>query len=318
MVDMKPVDRAAGSRRDFLARFVALTGALATVGCGGSAAVRASTGLWLEPLFGISGATLTNKAAPTGAPLAGGSETFISFMYPVAAVAAFGAVFIADAGYGRLFRFDRSSNLMVAIPGIRITPGSRLQVGADGTVYLLDAMGGEIRRHSMHGLTLPAMHSRVPTSRYLDFAVDAMTGRVFAVDSMYRVVDQIEPLGRVALASMELTVAGPIAVDGTTVLVADAQCKCVNEWRNGTFTRRLAEGSMRLPKVLAAEGGEIYLLDGFDRSISRVNAGGLETLLPAELKLISPEHISVSGGIMYVTDGVSRTVAVFRIRRRQR
>jgi predicted RecA/RadA family phage recombinase len=318
MVDMKPADQAAGSRRDFLARVVALAGALATVGCGGAAAVRADTGLWLEPLFGISGGTLTNKVAPTGAPLTGGSETFISFMYPVAAVAAFGAVFIADAGYGRLFRFDRGTNLMAAIPGIRITPGSRLQVGADGTVYLLDAMGGEIRRHSMHGLTLPAMHSRVPTSRYLDFAVENMTGRVFAVDSMYRVVDQIEPLGRVALAALELTVAGPIALDGTTVLVADAQCRCVNEWRNGAFTRRLAEGSMRLPKVLAAEGGEVYLLDGFDRSISRVNAGGLETLLPAQLNLISPEHISVSGGIMYVTDGVSRTVAVFRIRRRHR
>jgi hypothetical protein len=312
MVDMKPADQAAGSRRDFLARVVALAGALATVGCGGAAAVRADTGLWLEPLFGISGGTLTNKVAPTGAPLTGGSETFISFMYPVAAVAAFGAVFIADAGYGRLFRFDRGTNLMAAIPGIRITPGSRLQVGADGTVYLLDAMGGEIRRHSMHGLTLPAMHSRVPSSRYLDFAVDNMTGRVFAVDSMYRVVDQIEPLGRVALAALELTVAGPIAVDGTTLLVADAQCKCVNEWRNGIFTRRLAEGSMRLPKVLAAEGGEVYLLDGFDRSISRVYEGG------PELNLISPEHISVSGGMMYVTDGVSRTVAVFRIRRRQR
>lgn len=313
---MKLADRGAGRRRNFLRHCGVAACGVALSACGGTAPTRTGHDTWLVPVFGISGATLTNKLDPTGFPLPGGNETFISFMFPVAVVAQFGSIFVADAGYGRLFRYERNSGLMAAVPGVRVGAGSRLQTGGDGTVYVLDAMGGEIRRHSMHGATLPTLHPRLPTSRYLDFAVDGLTGRVFAVDPMHQGVDQIEPMGRIALSYLDFVAAGPIAIDGGTLLVADSQCKCVSEWRNGRLIRRLAAGEIRLPRALATEGGEVYVLDGFDRSISRVFVGGLETILPADLNLISPEQISVSGGMMYVADGASRTVAVFRIRRR--
>jgi hypothetical protein len=142
-----------------------------------------------------------------------------------------------------------------------------------------------------------------------------LTGRVFAVDPLHQGVDQIEPMGRVALSYLDLDATGPVAVDGATLLAADSKCKCVSEWRNGSFVRRLAAGEIRLPRSLATEDGEVYVLDGFDRSISRVFEGGLETLSPADLNLISPEQIFVAGGMMYVADGAKRTVAIFRIRR---
>ena len=314
---MKPAAPGAGSRRGFLAQAAAAAGICVVTACGGVAVPRAAAGLWLEPLYGFSGATLTDKSHPGGPPLPGGNEMSLSFLFPVAAVASLGAIFIADAGYGKLFRYERSSGLMAAVAGIRIAAGSKLHADQNGTVYILDPMGSEIHRHSMHGLPLHVMHSRLPTNRYLDFTVDGTTGRAFAVDSVHRVIDQIEPGGRVAIAHLELDAAGPIVVDGGSLYVADAKCGCVTEWRNGGIARRLAAGKVRLPRGLVAERGEIYLLDGFDRSISRVYEGGLETILPADLNLVSPEQISVSNGIMYVADGVSRSVAVFRIRRRQ-
>ncbi len=182
-------------------------------------------------------------------------------------------------------------------------------------LYVMDANGGEIRRHSMHGAPVQVMHPRLPTNRYLAFAVEAATGRVFAVDSVHKMVDQIEPRGRVAVSYLELDMSGPIAVDGPLLWVADAECGCVKEWRNGQLVRRLASGKLRQPLGLEAERGEVYVLDGFDRSISRVFEGGLETVLPAELNLVSPQHISISNGIMHVADGPGRSVAVFRIRR---
>lgn len=317
MADMKPVAPGAGSRRRFVVRAAALAGAFATAGCGGTAVSRARSSSWLEPLYGFSGATLTDKVHPTGQPMPGGNEISLSFMFPVAVVVCLGAIFVADAGYGKLFRYDRGSGLMAAVAGVRITTGSKLHADPYGTIYILDHLGSEIQRHSMQGLPLQTMHSRVPTGRYLDFAVDGSTGRVFAVDAAHRVVDQIEPAGRVAIASLELDASGPIALDSGTLLVASAQCGCVTEWRNGNIARRMAVGKVRLPRGLVADRGELYLLDSFDRSISRVYEGGLETIVPADVNLVSPEQIFVSDGIMYVADGVSRSVAVFRIRRRQ-
>ena len=66
MVLMNPAAPDAGSRRAFLMRGVALAGALAIVGCDGTAPVRGSAEYWLEPVFGITGATLTDKVDSTG------------------------------------------------------------------------------------------------------------------------------------------------------------------------------------------------------------------------------------------------------------
>lgn len=318
MAVMKPAVPGAGSRRAFLRRGAAVAGALAIVGCGGTAPARARAEHWLEPAFGITGATLTDRVDATGHPLAGGRETYLPFMFPVAAVASLGSIYIADAGHRRLFRYERSSGLMHALPGVSIAAGSLLRSAADGTLYVLDAMRGEIQRYGIDGRPLPALHPRVPSSRYLDFAVESTTGRVLAVDAMWRVVDQIEPMGRVALAHLDVEVAGPVAIAGDSLLIADAKCKCVSEWRAGRRVRQLALGQIRLPKALVADGGEIYVLDGFDRSISRVFQGGLETIPAAELNLLAPDQISVSGGMMYVADGASRTVAVFRIRQHRK
>lgn len=307
----------AGRRRAFLCRSAATALALGMAGCSAAAPAKPRRELWLDPVFGLSGARLTDKTDPTGFPLPGGKESFVYFQFPVAVVASLESIFIADAGTGRLFRYVQSSGLMTAIPGVRVRPGMRLQAALDGTVFALDAMGGEISRYSMQGIPLPAMQPRMPGSRYLDFAIDLQSGTVLAVDAVYRVVDRIEPMGRIAIVHMNLGTTGPLALDGSLLVVADAQCKCVSEWRGGRMLRRLAVGLIRLPKALAAEKGEIYVLDGFDRSISRVSEGGLETIIAADLNLVSPEQMTVAGGMMYVADGAGRKVMAFKIRRRQ-
>lgn len=319
---MKPAAPGAGSRRGFLARTAVLAGSLAAsltlVACAGTPVQRVAADHWLQPVFGLTGAILTDKVDPSGMPLPGGKQTYVSFVLPVAVVASFGAIYIADAGHRSVFRYEHSSGLMHALPRVRIGAGSLLRSGGDGSIHVLDAMGSEIGHYAMNGQALPALHGRVPTSRYLDFAVDGRSGHVFAVDALWRLVDKIEPVGRIALPHMDLDTVGPIALDGDALLVADAKCKCVNEWRGGRLVRQLAAGQIRAPKALATENGEIYVLDGFDRSISRVFQGGLQTVAATDLNLLAPDQISVSGGMMYVVDGASRRLAVFRIRRHLR
>jgi hypothetical protein len=270
---MKLADRVAGSRG--LAGAAIFAAALALAGCGGEA-VRTDDPRWLTPSFSLTGAPLTDRADATGLPLPGGRESFFSLLYPVAVASRFGALFIADAGHRQLFRYERSSGLMHAVPGIKVSPGTILRVGYDGSLFALEPLSGEIARHVIGGQVLPPMQTGGAGRRYLDFAVSTTAGHL---------------------------------------LIADAHCRCVNEWRHGHLVRRLAVGQIRLPKSLAAEKGEIYVLDGFDRSISRVSPEGLETVPARELNLFTPEQIMVSGGMLYVADAGRHTVAVFRIRR---
>lgn len=320
MAVIQPMVPDAGSRRALL-RGAAAFACLAIVGCGGTPiqpARAATRDRWLDPMFGVSGGRLTDKTDPTGLPLPGGSEAYISFIFPVSVVATQGAIFIADAGHGRLFRYQQAGGLMAVVSGVRVNMSSRLRTGPAGAVFVLDAMQGEIRRYSMLGYPMPALHPRLPTSRYMDFDVDQLSGRVFASDPQMHALDQLEPQGRIALGYLALGTAGPVAIAGDSVLVADSKCQCVNEWRDQRLVRQFAPGQIRLPKAIAAADGEIYVLDGFDRSISRVHQGGLETLSATDLNLLAPEQISVSGGIMYVADGAGRSVAAFRIRRHAR
>lgn len=306
----------AGSRRRFVRRAMALVAGLAAAACGDAVRHKKEATTWLEPLHGFSGGVLTDRIDPTGMPLPGGNETSLSFLAPEGVVTVLGSLFIADAGYGRVFRLERGTGLMAAVPGLRIASGTRLRAGQDGTLHVLDPLGAEIRRLSLHGVSLPALHARLPTSRYLDFVVEGATGRVYAVDIVHRVIDRIEPGGRIALDILEIDAAGPVALHDGAVLLADNRCACVNEFRDGKLVRRLSRGSLRQAVDLVVDRGEIYLLDAFDRSISRVNEGGLETMFPVQLDLVSPQQIFVSNGIMHVADPAKRFISVFRIQRR--
>ncbi len=313
---MRPVVRVAGSRRRFVQRTAALAVGVAVAACGDPVRHKREVATWLEPLHGFYGGLLTDRMDPTGTPLPGGNETSFSFLAPEGVVSVLGSLFVADAGYGRVFRLDRGTGLMAAVPGLRIASGTKLRAGLDGTLYVLDPLGAEIRRVSLHGVSLPAMHARLPTSRYLDFVVEGATGRVFAVDGVHKLIDRIEPVGRVALDILEIDAAGPIALQDGSVLLADNRCACVNEFREGKLVRRLGQGLIRQAADLVVDRGEIYLLDAFDRSISRVNEGGLESIFPAQLDLISPKQIFVSNGIMHVADPAKRAVSLYRIHRR--
>lgn len=313
---MRPVVRDAGSRRRFVQRTVALAAGVAVSACGDAVRLKRDVATWLEPLHGFLGGVLTDRVDPTGMPLPGGNETSFSFLAPEGVVSVLGSLFIADAGYGRVFRLERGTGLMAAVPGLRIASGTKLRAGQDGTLHVLDPLGTEIRRLSLHGASLPAMHARLPTSRYLDFVVEGATGRVLAVDSVHKVIDRIEPVGRAAIDILEIDAMGPVALLDGAILLADNRCACVNEFRDGRLVRRLGQGSIRQPVDLVVDRGEVYLLDAFDRSISRVYEGGLESIFPAQLDLISPKQIFVSNGIMHVADPAKRAVSVFRIHRR--
>ncbi|MBI4984560.1 MAG: hypothetical protein HZC24_04245 [Rhodocyclales bacterium] len=309
---MRPVDRDAGSRRRLLQAGAGLLAALCT-GCAAGAARRGDA--LLEPLFSIAGARLIARMDVAGGAAPGAIGPHVPLLFPVAVAAAFNDIYIADAGAARLYRYDRALDAMAVLPETRIGPATRLQAGADGSIYVLDPFVGEIRRYTRGGRPLPPLRPRLATSRYSDFALDAATGKIYAVDSAQLAIDEIQPLGQLAIEYQRIEEPGPIAADGRGLYLGSAACGCVGEWIRGRPGRRFGAGQLRQPLALALLGPQLFALDGVDRSVVLAHEAGVDALTPAALGLLQPESLAAAGGLLLVADGAGRRVTAFRPRR---
>lgn len=304
------MDPVAGSRR----RWLAAAGIFLLGACGGSSVAPAAgtpARPALHPVRGLLGARIALKVDAMGTPLPGAYGPYQPFVFPVAVAVGPLDIFIADAGVGRIFRYDRALDALFVMPG-RAHHGTRLQAGSDGSVHVLDPPGAEISRYGRAGNVLPALLPAVPTSSYRDFAVDPVTGRGFAIDVANLRIDRIEPHGRLAVPEIERHQGTALAIDRGSLFLADAGCRCIVEWRDGRVLRELAPGELSQPRALAADRGRLYALDAFDRSICIVFAGGVLRMRPEELGLVAPEAIAAAEGLLYVADGAGHAIAVFR------
>lgn len=308
--------RDAGSRRRLLKAGAGLLAGFSAGGIGAFGGAGAATGdarlTRLEPLFSISGARLIQRMDIAGNVVSNGFGAPVPLMFPVAVAASFNDIYIADAGAARLYRYDQAFDAMAVMPEVRVGLATRLQTGADGSIYVLDPFASEILRYTRGGRQLPSMRPRQAASRYTSFTIDPLTGKVYAVDSAHLVIDEIQPLGQIATEYQRLDEAGPIATEGRGLYVGSARCGCVIEWLRGRQGRRFGAGKLRLPLALAIDGPNLYALDGADRSVALVHENGVETLAPATLNMLMPESLAVANGKLLVADGAGRRVTVFR------
>ncbi len=311
---MRPVDLAAGSRRGLFKAGVALLLALSLCSACVSSPVQRQSNGPLQPLFNIGGARLITRMDIAGGAAPDSLGPYVPLVFPVAVATSFNDIYIADAGAGRLYRYDRAMDAMAVIPEAQINASTRLQTGADGSIYVLDTFNSEIRRYSRGGQMLPAMRPRLITSRYSNFALDPMTGKAYVVDSAHLVIDEIQPLGQLSLEFLRVDEAGPIASNGRALFVTNARCGCIIEWLNGRAGRRFGAGKLHLPLSIAVDGPQVYAIAGTDRSINLVHEEGIDSIAPASLGLLLPESLTVGNGLLLVADGAGRRVAAFRSR----
>ncbi|MCK9283244.1 MAG: hypothetical protein M0P39_03075 [Rhodocyclaceae bacterium] len=266
----------------------------------------------LQALFSVAGARLLAHPEPTGNALREELGPYVPLIFPVAVAGSFGDLYIADAGVSRLYRYDRGRNAFAVIPNVRIGPNTRLQTGPDGSLYVLDPFSSRIDRFTRGGTRLTTFHPRQPASRYSDFVVHPLSGRLYAVDSAYLCIDEIEPLGNIAIERLRIEEPGPVAITDRGILyLGGANCGCVNEWIEGRSGRRFAAGKLRLPRALAVIGPQIVGLDG-ERNIVLIHEEGMDKIAPRPLGLLAPEGIAAAQGLLLVADGAGQRVTAFR------
>lgn len=296
-------------------RWLAAAGALAA-GTAWPAAPRPGN-KWLLPAFSFNGARLMRRVDAGGSPLPQDVGDWLPLIFPVAVAATPLDVYVADAGSGQLLRYDRGFDAVAVMPNVRVTPTARIRAGADGSVYVLDDAMPGIRRFTRGGAALPALLPQRVGGRYLDFVVDRVSGRTYAVDSAYLSIDEIQPLGNIAIEFQRVDDPGPLASDGRSLYVAGGRCACVTRFINGRAVQRLGAGKLRMARALVHEGGELWAIDRAERGVALVHEEGVDFMSPASLGLLQAEGLAGAQGQLWVADPAARRVAAFNINPRR-
>lgn len=298
-------------------RWLTVAGAL-LAGSGCAVAAPRRKDHWLTAGFGFNGARLITRMDSGGNAMPQDIGAWLPLQFPVAVAASLLDVYVADAGSAQLLRYDRALDAIAVMPTVRVTPTTRIRAGVDGSVYVLDNGIAEIRRYTRGGRPLPSLLPQRAAGQYLDFVIDQLSGRAYAVDSTYSSIDEIQPLGKIAIEFQRLDEPGPIASDGRSLFVASSRCGCVHQFIDGRVVRRYGAGKLRQPRALVHEGGQLWAIDGAERGIAMVHEEGVETITPASLGLLQPEGLAGSQGQLWIADSAGRRVAAFHITRRGR
>jgi hypothetical protein len=330
MADMKhqaPVAGKRGRRQWLQAGFVGLGGLLSGALLSACAEVEREHAARadgmprvLVPLRTIVGGRIITKSSPTGMPIAqDGFGPMTHFVFPVALAADSFNLYVADAGVRRLYRFDPLVDAMAVVPGVVVTPQTRLALGKDLTLYVASPGVAPLRRYDRGGRLLMEINPQLGAARYDEVAVDRDSGTLFGLDRGFARLEEINPLGRSAtLIDDEILAQSPTAIawDDHQVYVAGAHCACVVALASRMHPRRILATGLRQPSAMAARDGWLVVLDTAERKFVIFNHGELRATPGFEtLGLSDPQGIALEGGMLYVADAGGRRVAIFRLLR---
>lgn len=269
----------------------------------------------LTPMQTLPGARLLLKAGPAAAEILFGAYTF--FVFPVAVAASPYEMVIADAGAGRLYRYDPMLDAMSVVPGVMVTPQTRLALGPDSSIYVANPGRAPARRYDRSGRLLHEIDPGFGALRYDEMAIDRVSGMIYGLDRLSGRVEEVHPLGRSAtLLASEPLLESPLSIawDDRRLYLAGERCGCVVAFSLADRTRTVIAQGFGRPSAIAASDGWLVVLDSLERKLSLYYHGQARgTLTAASLRLVEPQGIALSGGQLYVADAAGRRVAVFRM-----
>ena len=274
----------------------------------------------LLPARSLQGAPLIVKSSVTGVPMPrDGIGPLTLFVAPVAVAASSYDIYIADAGVGRLYRYDPLVEAMAIMPGVLVTQQTRLAIGSDNSVYVANQGSILVRRYERNGRLLQEIASTIGAARYDDIAVDGATGRLYGLDRVFRRLEEVHPMGRSArLIPDELLDGAPTAIawDDQHLYLAGQPCGCVVAIAPMQGVRTVVAYGFRQPSAIAVRDGWLAVLDNVERTLSLFHHGQPRAAASFEsLRLFDPRSVALSGGYLYIADAAGARIAVFRLGR---
>ena len=219
---------------------------------------------------------------------------------------------------------DLATRLFVRVPGVRVDEGTRLAIGVDRVVHVLDRTARRIVRLSAAGHPMPGLAiDPFDLAQPVDIASDESLGTVMLADGLTRQVLALPPGGgayrvlplrgdtQLTLGAIERIAMGP-----RFLYLVDPRCACVLfAARDGALLGRLAgTGQGPLTGIAADAQGRVYLADAASREIRVLVDGRQIQAIPfRSLGVVEVADLRVSDGVLWVVDPLSAKLEARRI-----
>ncbi len=276
----------------------------------------------LSPMLTLSGARLVTAADLTGTPRAGAAP-FTAFIHPVAAAMLGNDLYIADAGAGRVFRFDLALNVMTVVQAAPAALGTRLAIGSDFSLYVLDRPRRRVLKLTRDGRLQVTFVDAANLGLPIAMALDDVRGQFLVADELYHHLVAFHPLGGAAQVihlrgddRNRVTSVGSVALARGEIHIADVLCRCVVVvGRDGAVRSTYGHQQLGQPGAIAIDRHErVFVADASDGGIKVFAAGRLVDNVPfAALGVREAGDLWVSESRLVVADGAGARVAIMRI-----
>lgn len=254
-----------------------------------------------------------SELAPiAGASGAGAAAGYQLLVYPVAVAASGPDLYIADAGLNRILRYDRTIQRMQAMASLPARQDTRIALGADLSLYVLESLDRRVSQFSRDGRLLRTFSSDANLGRPVAFAVDEANGRVWVVDALYNQIVAFNMLGRIAgivrLPEHTLSASG-IAVGRDVIHILDSgKGEVFSLSRDGRFISAYSRDVLKQPTAIAIDRrGWLYIGDR-GNGIHVFTPSGMHRVLP--IRFDGPGDIAADEGRLYLVDPLQGRVRV--------
>lgn len=309
-----------------------LVGWLAAVGAGGLAAcdstpVRPDATTRRPGVFAgsrsVAGGFLVPPGSPFGALARPGTGAYVKLQAPAALALRGNDLAVADLATGRLWRVDLALGTLSPIPGAPVSPQTRLALGPDLSVWVLDAAARQVLRFARDGRLMQTWRGGPDAPSPVGLALADGGATLLVADASTRQWLELRGAGGRALAvapvgrdPAQLRGVDDIAVAGERVLLLDRLAGVVHVLqRDGRGLDRLGEGQLAQPLAIAADRlGRIAVLDGQDGSLKWLAASRPARVIDAQaLGVQQPAGIALDEGWLAVSDRLAGQVLIHRL-----
>ncbi len=256
-----------------------------------------------------------------GLPVPGEARGFSTLIFPSALASSGSDLYIADSGARKIYRFNTAMQVMGVVSGETVLPWTRIQVGMDRSLYVLDTAQRVIRRHPPGGQPVHTMGDPSAMAS-LDSFVIKEGDEIIASDNLNRRLLMFNALGGpgwpVSTPAIEsgLPSLGAMASAGRAIYAIDSGCPCVVVLDDsGQVSGQIGRGELVQPQELAADRmGHIFVSDQGNRTLKVFLRGKLIANYAAStLQFLEITALAVEGDTLYVADGPASKVLAFHI-----
>lgn len=269
----------------------------------------------------ITGGRLASHVDSSGYPLADGLQEFHPLVYPAFLAIRGSDFFIVDSGARKIYRLDQEQQILSVLPGISASIRTRLQIGLDQTLFVLDAGDSSILHFDRGGRLLESYSDPQDTAILEEFVVKEQSGRVLAIDRKNKKLIAVDsgwlkfPL--IASDESKAMQLGALASLGADIYAIDKSCSCIAILdEEGKLRERIGQGLLSQPYALAADqNGYLFVADASNHKLwVHLRGEWVASFEARKLHVNEISAIAVAEGALYIADGPGGQVVSFFIR----